>query len=244
MRHLMTSLLMALLSPPALALTPYTAIYDASGSGLSATNQMTLSPADASGRMELRSVSKARGLTRLIKHDPIVEYTQFEEIDGKFRSIEYHYLFNTSGSKRDAWVIFDWDRQVAKSLYKSETVELEVRPENVDRLLEILVFRADLMADRVADKYTTVERNGLRDAVYEKIGSETIVTEAGSFDTVKYRRQRIGSSRSAIFWFAPDLEYLPVRMQHFDDDDLTGTITLRYYAANEGDSAPLRSHED
>jgi len=235
MRHLITTLLFALLSAPALALTPYTAVYDAKGSGFSATNQTTLSPADSSGRIEYRATAKARGLARLIKHDPIVEYTQFEEIDGKYQAVEYHYLFNDSGSKRNAWILFDRDNLVAKSLYKRVTVELDIRSDHVDRLLEQLVFRADLMAGKVADKYLTVERNSLREAVYEKLGTETIVTKAGSFDTVKYRRQRIGSSRSLIIWLAPELEYLPVRLQHFNEDKTTGTATLKHYAITSTD---------
>jgi hypothetical protein len=235
MRHLIGLIVATLLCAPALALTPYTAVYDARGSGLSASNQMTLSAADDSGRIELRSVSKARGIARLLKHDPIVEYTQFEIIDGQFRPIEYHYLFNSSGSKRNAWIIFDRDNLVAKSLYKTTTVELDIRSDHVDRLLEQLKFRADLMAGRVAPRYSSVERNTLREAVYKKLGSETINTKAGSFETVKYRRQRVGSSRSAIIWFAPTLEYLPVQMQHFNEDKMTGTATLRFYATYAGD---------
>lgn len=235
MRHLITTLLFVLLSAPALALTPYTAVYDAKGRGLSATNQTTLSPADSSGRIEYRTTAKARGLARLFKHDPIVEYTQFEEIGGKYRAVEYHYLFNDSGSKRNAWILFDRDNLVAKSLYKTETIELDIQSDHVDRLLEQLVFRADLMAGTVADKYLTVERNSLREAVYEKLGTETIVTKAGSFDTVKYRRQRIGSSRSLIIWLAPEFEYLPVRLQHFNEDESTATATLKHYAITETD---------
>ncbi len=234
MWHLIRILIFVLLSAPVLALTPYTAIYDAKGSGLSASNYTTLSPADSSGRFEMRSVSKARGLARLLKHDPIVEYTQFEEIDGKFRPIEYHYLFNSSGSKRNAWIIFDRGNLVAKSLYKTVTVELDVRSDHVDRMLEQLVFRKDLIAGSVAEKYLTVERNTLREAVYEKLGSETVRTKAGAFDTIKYRRQRVGSSRSAIIWFAPELEYLPVQMRHFKGDKATGTVTLKHYATDKG----------
>ena len=235
MRLLITTFVITLLSASALALTPYTAVYEAKGSGLNATNQITLLPPDASGRIELRSVSKARGISGLLKRDPIVEYTQFEEIDGKFHPVEYHYLFNNSGSKRNAWVIFDRENLVAKSLYKTETVELDIRPEHVDRLLEQLIFRTDIMAGRVADKYAIVERNTLREAVYEKLGSETIGTKAGSFDTVKYRRQRIGSSRSVIIWFAPELEYLPVQMRHFNEDKVTGTAILTSYAASNSE---------
>ncbi len=232
MRNLLI-LLVTLLSAPALALTPYTAVYDAKGSGLSASNHMTLLAADSSGRMEMRSVSKARGLARLFKHDPIIEYTQFEEVDGRLRSIEYHYLFNSSGSKRNAWVVFDRKNLVAKSLYKSVTIELSIRSDHVDRMLESLVFRTDLIAGKIAEKYSYVERNSLRESVYEKLGTETISTKAGNFDTVKYRRQRVGSSRSAIIWFAPELEYLPVQMRHFKGDKATGTVKLKYYSADK-----------
>ena len=231
MRNLLT-LVVTLLSAPALALTPYTAVYDAKGSGISASNHTTLLAADSSGRMEMRSVSKARGIARLFKHDPIVEYTQFEEVDGRLRSIEYHYLFNNSGSKRNAWVVFDRKNLVAKSLYKSVTIELKIQPGHVDRMLESLVFRTDLIAGKIAEKYSYVERNSLREAVYEKLGTETIRTKAGQFDTVKYRRQRVGSSRSAIIWFAPDLEYLPVQMRHFKGAKSTGTVKLKHYSTN------------
>ena len=234
MRQLIT-LLITLLSAPALALTPYTAVYDAKGSGFSASNHMTLSAPDSSGRMEMRSVSKARGFARLIKHDPIVEYTQFEEIDGKFRAIEYHYLFNNSGSKRNSWIIFDRKMLVAKSLYKTETVELNIHSDHVDRILETLVFRADLMSGNIAEKYSYIDRNSLREAVYEKLGVETVSTKAGDFDTIKYRRHRVGSSRSAVIWFAPELEYLPVQMQHFKGDKATGIVTLKYYAIGNTD---------
>jgi hypothetical protein len=235
MRQLITLLVFACLSASAQALTPYTAVYEAKGSGLSASNQMTLSPADSSGRIEMRSISKARGFSRLLKRDPIVEYTKFEEIDGKFHPIEYHYLFNTSGSKRNAWIIFDREQLVAKSLYKRETVELEIRSDHVDRMLETLVFRKDLIAGTIAEKYSYIDRNTLREAVYEKLGSETISTKAGNFDTIKYRRQRVGSSRSAVIWFAAEFEYLPVRMRHFKGDKATGTVTLKYYAIEKND---------
>ena len=229
------TLLISLLSAPAFALTPYTAVYDAKGSGLRASNQMTLSAADSSGRMEMRSVSKARGFARIFKHDPIVEYSHFEEIDGEFRAIEYHYLFNDSGSKRNAWIVFDRENLVAKSLYKKKTVELDIRPDHVDRMLESLVFRKDLIAGKVAEKYSYVERNSLREAIYEKLGAETVKTEAGNFDAVMYRRQRVGSSRSAVIWFAPELEYLPVQMRHFKGDKATGTVRLKHYAVNDAD---------
>lgn len=235
MRHLIPLILMSLLSAPALALTPYTAVYEAKGSGLKASNQMTLLPPDASGRSEMRSISKARGLSRLIKLDPIVEYTQFEEIDGKFRPIEYHYLFNSSGSKRNAWIIFDRENLVAKSLYKKQTVELDIQSDHVDRMLETLVFRNDLIAGKIAEKYSYVERNSLRESVYERIGAETVKTKAGNFETIKYRRHRVGSTRSAIIWFAPKLEYLPIQLQHFNGDKSTGIVTLRHYMPSESD---------
>jgi hypothetical protein len=235
MRLLITTFFIVLLSAPVLALTPYTATYEAKGSGLKADNEVTLLPPDASGRIEFRSVSKARGISRVVKRDPITEYTRFEEIDGKLQPIEYHYLFNNSDSKRNASVFFDRKKLVATSLYKTETVELDIGPEHVDRLLEQLIFRTDIMAGSVADKYLVVDRNRLREAVYERLGSETIKTKAGTFDTVKYRRQAVGSSRSVIFWLARELEYLPVQMQHLKEDKVSATAVLTFYATGSSD---------
>lgn len=235
MRRLISILFLFSLPALALALKPYSATYEAKGSGIKARNEITLLPPDASGRIEYRSVSNARGVAKVVKGDPIVEYTAFEEFDGKFHPIEYHYLFNESGSKRNAWITFDRENLVAKSLYKTEIVELDIESRHVDRMLESLVFRADLMAGTVADTYSYVERNSLREAAYEKLGAESIKTKAGSFDTVKYRRRRVGSSRSAIIWFAPEFEYLPVRMQHFDGDKRTGTVNLERYTVINSD---------
>lgn len=229
MRRSIALLFLACLSTPAQALTPYTAIYEGKVSGLSADTETTLS-ADASGQMEYRSVAKARGLARLLKHDPIVEYSRFEEIDGRLRPIEYHYLFNDSGSKRNARIIFDRENAVASSLYRSETVELDIGSDHVDRALETLVFRTDLIAGRVAERYPYIDRNALREAVYEELGTEKLDTKAGRFDTIKYRRHRIGSTRSAIIWFAPELEFLPVQVRHYDGEKVTGTVTLKHYA--------------
>lgn len=221
-------LLIAILATPALALTPYTATYKGKISGLSADTHTTLA-VDQSGRMEFRSVAKARGIARMFKQDPIVEYTQFLEVDGKFIPIEYRYEFNQSDSKRNSRINFDNDNGIAESTYKTVTVELEIDG-HVDRSLELLVVRADLTADRATDKYRYIDRNTLREAAYEKLGTETIRIGAGEFETVKYRRQRVGSSRSAVIWFAPELEYLPVQMKHFKDDKATGTVTLENYA--------------
>lgn len=212
-----------------MALSPYTAIYEGKFSGARADTHTTLS-AGESGRMEFRSVAKARGFARMFKRDPIIEYTQFEEVDGRFRPIEYQYQFNQSGSKRNSWIKFNREDMVARSMYKTETVELEIGADHVDRTLELLVVRADLMAGRSLDKYPYIDRNTLREAAYEKLGTETIKTEAGEFETVKYRRQRVGSRRSAIIWFAPELEYLPVQMQHFNKGKASGTVILKHYA--------------
>jgi hypothetical protein len=64
---------------------------------------------------------------------------------------------------------------------------------------------------------------------------EAIKTKGGSFDTVKYRRYRTGSSRSTLIWFAAELEYLPVRMQHFNKDKSTGTVNLERYTVMSSD---------
>ncbi len=167
MQRLISLLIIAFLATPALALTPYTATYKGKISGLSADTHTTLS-VDGAGRMEFRSVAKARGMARMFKQDPIVEYTQFEEVDGKFMPIEYRYEFNQSGSKRNSWIKFNHENGVAESTYKTVTVELDIDG-HVDRSLELLVVRADLMADlHIWLPYSQKSQTQNRDSIWKR----------------------------------------------------------------------------
>jgi hypothetical protein len=48
---------------------------------------------------------------------------------------------------------------------------------------------------------------------YTRLGSERRRTPAGEFATVLYESTRPGSERLSRFWHAPDLGYIPVRVE-------------------------------
>jgi hypothetical protein len=61
-----------------------------------------------------------------------------------------------------------------------------------------------------------LERNRLRSYTMENRGQERLETQLGSLDTIRVARQN-SSDTEVSGWFAPDLGYLPVRLQYEAD---------------------------
>ncbi|RSR40797.1 DUF3108 domain-containing protein, partial [Acinetobacter baumannii] len=59
-------------------------------------------------------------------------------------------------------------------------------------------------------------------------GNEKIKTSYGTFDTVKVVLQHKKPERSTIFWLAPKLDYLPVKVSHIDGKTSYGLLLTSY----------------
>ena len=58
-------------------------------------------------------------------------------------------------------------------------------------------------------------------------GTETLDTPMGEVETIRVRGETAsGSSRSSLTWFAPELDYVPVRLEQRKRGDLVARLTL------------------
>ena len=58
-----------------------------------------------------------------------------------------------------------------------------------------------------------IDDNRIKRYVYTKKETATVDSALGKLDTVIYESTREGSNRTARFWMAPSLEFLPVRAE-------------------------------
>ena len=65
-----------------------------------------------------------------------------------------------------------------------------------------------------------------------KLGEEVVETPLGSFNTIKMLRHKPGSSRRSVFWCAPDLEFLQVKVEHTEKD---GSKTVAVIKSLQGE---------
>jgi hypothetical protein len=62
--------------------------------------------------------------------------------------------------------------------------------------------------------------------VYTDNGTATIATAAGMFDARVLTQQRSGSSRATWLWVAPQLKFLPVRIEQRRDGEVQTAFDL------------------
>ena len=63
---------------------------------------------------------------------------------------------------------------------------------------------------------------------FVKQGSESIKTDYGTFDTIKVVMKHDKPGRETIFWLAPKLDYLPVKVSHVDKKTSYGLLLTGY----------------
>ncbi|MDM1248173.1 DUF3108 domain-containing protein [Acinetobacter sichuanensis] len=86
----------------------------------------------------------------------------------------------------------------------------------LDELNAELQVREDLKGSGLKSSYLIADAKGLDTRHFVKQGNESVKTAYGTFDTVKVVLTHDNSAKQSIFWLAPKLDYLPVKMSHQD----------------------------
>lgn len=216
-------------------------------SGYHATYKLVVGPLTV-GKMErsfelhadgtYRFVSKlhATGLASIIRPEEI-----FESSSGTFRAGVYHpthYTYARKNKKkpRNISMRFDRDNAAIETLFNGDVLSSRMG----ENLLDKLVYQAALMHDLSAGKtifdYRIADRG--KEKIYRPVvaGQAFVETKVGRFNTVKIVHQRAKNRRRTIFWCAPELGYLPVRVAYRDKDGKETIAVLTEYRRIESQS--------
>ncbi|MEI8297459.1 MAG: DUF3108 domain-containing protein [Pseudomonadota bacterium] len=99
---------------------------------------------------------------------------------------------------------------------------------------DVTSIRAALMVDlgagREPSEYAMIDGRQIKYYVYTRIGTARIPTALGEMDTVIFSSARKGSDghgRVWQYWYAPSLDWLPVRIEQREDGNTRMTFVLR-----------------
>lgn len=131
--------------------------------------------------------------------------------------IPQHYKYIREGTGRDKF--YEWSYDIANNsatdIKKNKTQSIEF-PENIqDSLSYHLQHRLNLIknAEQKNFVYPVVKTSGkIRDYAYEFDGKEEIMLPYGLIKTIKLKREIPDKKKVTYAWFAPDLDYLLVRL--------------------------------
>jgi len=128
-----------------------------------------------------------------------------------------HYTFKREGTGRDkekAWQ-YDIVNKTATDLKKKRTINVDF-PDNIqDKLSYHLQHRINLIANPKQKHfvYPVISTSGsIKNYVYQYEGEEEIILPYGLVKTIKLKREVIEKKRVTYAWFAPELDYLLVKL--------------------------------
>jgi hypothetical protein len=207
--------------------TTYTATYRVEYKGRDAgTAELSVRKLPDNDLYEFSSTIVAKGLLKLARPKPAVERSHFRvEADG-IRPVEFWYEDGSRSGEDNVHVAFDWDRSVVTFTSAEARREMAVPSGAVDRgSLQVARMR-DFAASDVPKSYTIVDDDSVAEYEYTDNGTATITTKAGSHATRVFTQQRAGSSRTTQIWVAPDLKFLPVRIEQRRDGEVQTALAL------------------
>ncbi|MEO6079915.1 MAG: DUF3108 domain-containing protein [Steroidobacteraceae bacterium] len=119
-----------------------------------------------------------------------------------------------AGSSNDGQQLnFDWTRSRVTGVFERKPVDLPTQPGLLDSQSVVVALMNELLAGRTPQKFVLVEKGLIREYAYTKEGTATLRTAVGTHQVEIYRSSRSGSRKTTWFWCAPELGYLPLKVE-------------------------------
>lgn len=209
------------------ALKPFTATFEVVYRGMNAgTTTLELSP-EGGDRWRYVSRANARGVFRLALSGEIRQTSQFTLGASGPRPIRYVADDGTEDIKRDIRLDFDWKAGRVRGTAEAQPVDLAVRDGLQDGMsVQIALMRA-LAAGERPKRFFLIDKDEIKEYVYEQEGTARIKTAAGELDAVIWTSRRPTSDRVTRVWYATALGYTPVQAERRRGDKVEWTTRLK-----------------
>lgn len=154
----------------------------------------------------------------------------FEWKDNKAKPLSYLQVSDTSlSSKRKVVQSFDWATLKDHGTYKGKPWEIKLSEASHSRLTDIIQFREQLKLSSKPTQsmaFLIHDRGHSKNESFEFEATDPIKTKAGDFMTWRYRKVHSNPKRQSLYWFAPELDFMPVRIQQFSDGEEQANMVL------------------
>jgi hypothetical protein len=205
--------------------------------GIQAGELKRILSTEENGLRRFHSVSQAKGVFSFFKPDIVKETSLWKLESGRVQP--QHYRYQRSGGDKDKMLSmeFDWTNKQVSIDDKKHPWTLDLETGVLDKLVYQISLMRDL--DRGVEQvdYRIADGGRLKTYKIRVLGKETVSTPLGDIDTVKLTRERDDESdRQTTLWCAPALDYLPVKLEHLEDDT-TFTALLRHLKGIDSEQA-------
>ncbi|HET9445591.1 MAG TPA: DUF3108 domain-containing protein [Steroidobacteraceae bacterium] len=207
---------------------PFSATYAVSYRGVGAgTVTFDFAHDAATGRYIYETHASPSALARLFVSKAAMERSVMEIDEAGTRPIEWRLDDGKAGKEDDGHLHFDWSRKLVTGVVEGHTIELATEPGTQDRSSISIAVTTSLLRGVEPGTIPLIDDNRIKRYTYTKKEAATVDSALGKIDTVVYESTREGSSRTARFWMAPSLEFLPVRAEQIRKGKVETVMVLQ-----------------
>ncbi len=192
----------------------FSAVYELRRNNLRAAELTRTLKCEDDGQCRFSSEGRTVGVADLVLRGRIQEFTRFRlDADG-IHPRDYAYRQRARGDNDETVRLFFNPNSGRVSSRGDKEWQDQVDGEVMDELLSQLRLALAVRDGETEMEFSVIEGDGERETYrFEVQGTERIETDAGRFDTVKVARVDGSERRATTMWFAPELEYVPVRVR-------------------------------
>jgi len=209
------------------AVRAYSAVYQIRHEGRNVgTSKFEVRYDMGSGLYRFSSSSAFRGLLKFLSPKAIVERSEFVSEAGRITPLKFWYEDGNRRGTDDFQILFDWDNGIAITETDDGPREFPIPRGALDRGTMQIQVMLDMARAGPRGSYTLADEDGLRTYTYRPAADKLLETPFGELATQAFIQERPGSSRRTLLWAAPELHYLPARIEQVRDGETKVVLLL------------------
>jgi hypothetical protein len=158
----------------------------------------------------------------------IREATRVTQRDNQLLPLRYDYHRRILTRNRTAQLRFDWEAGHVTTDIDDKPWRMAIEPGIHDKLSYQLQMPADIADGKTSLSYQVADGGRLQTYRFNVTGEDRVDTPAGQFNAIRVERDRgEDSDRETLIWFAPELDYLVVRLEQVEPNGNRFTLLLK-----------------
>ena len=167
------------------------------------------------------------GFWKLIANGSINESSQFEIIDGEIKSINYRLNDTIRRNPRESVVDFDWSKKTIQGFYKDRMIDFNIERRILTRILLQIEIMHQKQRNNLKDSYLIIDKDEIKEIEITSSNSgKKISVPFGSYEVVEVSHRSKNSIRINTFWLAPDLDFIPVKLEQTEGNKVNFEANL------------------
>ena len=210
-------------------IAPFEVVYEVGNNRLKAgTAKLSLTREGDLWTYQLKT--SPRGILKLAGKGKIDEKSTFriQREDGELLIEPQTYRFRQDNERRRAVdATFDWENKTISHFYRGMEETESFDEPVIDRLSATLLMMNLLRHGFESAELQVFDTGRMKSVAFNNVGEETLNTPLGEIKTLRVINNKVGDSvRQTTTWFAPSLDYIPIRIEQRKRGQLVARLNL------------------